>query len=84
MGDAEVQRTVSERIQEELDRLPLPPALPFDCRTTEKSGVSMSDRLDVALIRTDRALGRANDRILRCAEWFDLSFPKTKEPESGP
>ena len=45
--------------------------LPADCRIRERSGVVAGERLDIALIRTDRALGRANDRVARCAAWHD-------------
>lgn len=48
----------------------LPPQ-PADCRAQERSGVQVGDRLDVALLKTDRALGRANARVVRCAEWHD-------------
>jgi hypothetical protein len=47
------------------------PGIPDDCRTRERSGVAMGDRLDVALLKTDRALGRANARVERCAAWHD-------------
>lgn len=47
------------------------PAKPKDCRRIERSGVVLGDRLDVALIKTDQALGRANARIVRCAAWDD-------------
>lgn len=46
-------------------------ALPADCRLRERSGVQAGDRLDIALVKTDRALGRANDRVARCAAWHD-------------
>ncbi len=47
------------------------PNLPDDCRKQERSGVRMGEPLDTALIRTDRALGRANARVKRCADWHD-------------
>ena len=46
------------------------PDLPADCTTREASGVRKGDRLDVALVKTDRALGRANARVRRCAAWY--------------
>lgn len=45
--------------------------LPDDCRQRERSGVRSGERLDIALVKTDRALGRANDRVGRCAAWHD-------------
>jgi hypothetical protein len=55
------------------------PELPPDCRRREGSGVAIGDRLDVALLKTDRALGRANDRVTRCAAWFeDIDAEGTK------
>ncbi|MBG6233356.1 hypothetical protein IWQ55_006598 [Labrenzia sp. EL_208] len=47
------------------------PTFPGDCRYRERSGVRAGEPLDVALIRTDQALGRANDRVSRCAGWYD-------------
>ncbi len=47
------------------------PAYPGDCRKRERSGVRQGEPLDVALIRTDRALGRANARVVRCADWYE-------------
>lgn len=53
------------------------PGYPDDCRKRERSGVRQGEPLDVALIRTDQALGRANARTTRCAGWYDVSahFP---------
>ena len=42
---------------------------PGDCWRKEHSGVTLNDRQDVALKKTDAALGRANQRVLRCARW---------------
>lgn len=47
------------------------PAYPDDCRKQERSGVRTGEPLDVALIRTDQALGRANARVARCGKWYD-------------
>ncbi len=47
------------------------PGYPEDCRRKEASGVRVGELLDVALIRTDQALGRANARVMRCSQWFD-------------
>ena len=47
------------------------PSYPSDCRKRERSGVHEGEPLDVALIRTDQALGRANARVARCAHWYD-------------
>jgi len=54
------------------------PALPADCRLKERSGVREGEPLDVALIKTDQALGRANARVLRCAAWHDDFQTKMK------
>ncbi len=45
--------------------------LPEDCRVLSRAGVQEGDRLDVALLKIDRALTRQNMRTTRCAEWFD-------------
>ncbi|WP_286202358.1 hypothetical protein [Labrenzia sp. THAF35] len=47
------------------------PGYPEDCRRKEASGVQIGEPLDVALIRTDQALGRANARVMRCGRWYD-------------
>lgn len=47
------------------------PALPDDCRRYERSGVRKGERLDVALLRADQAIGRGNARVQRCANWYD-------------
>lgn len=47
------------------------PDLPADCRHREASGVKVGDRLDVALLKSERALGRSNDRVMRCAGFYD-------------
>jgi hypothetical protein len=46
------------------------PDQPEDCRKVERSGVAVGDPLDTALMKTDAALGRANRRVVRCAEWY--------------
>jgi len=47
------------------------PPLPKDCRALSRAGVQAGDRLDVALLKIDRALARQNMRTTRCAEWYD-------------
>ena len=47
------------------------PEYPDPCRQTYRSGVADGDRLDAALVKTDRALSRANGQIRECAGWYD-------------
>lgn len=47
------------------------PAYPADCRKTERTGVRAGEPLDLALLRADQALGRANARLARCGRWYD-------------
>lgn len=47
------------------------PDLPDDCRRREASGVREGDRLDVALVKAERALARQNARTGRCAALWD-------------
>lgn len=47
------------------------PEYPDACRRTHRSGVRDGDRLDAALLKTDRALSRANGQIGECARWYD-------------
>ncbi|QFT30995.1 hypothetical protein FIV00_10945 [Labrenzia sp. THAF82] len=46
------------------------PDYPTDCRKKERSGVREGEPLDLALLRTDQALGRANARVQRCGQWY--------------
>ena len=47
------------------------PEYPDVCRREHRSGVAQGDRLDAALVKTDRALSRANEQIRECATWYD-------------
>lgn len=47
------------------------PVLPDDCDVLSRAGVREGDRLDVALLKFDRALSRQNARTARCAEWYE-------------
>lgn len=47
------------------------PDWPADCRRHERTGVVVGDRLDVAALKGDQAVGRGNARIDRCAAWYD-------------
>src|SRR5262245_8493952 len=47
------------------------PDLPGACRKRSRSGVKAGDRLDVALLKTDFALGEANNRQAYCNGWYD-------------
>lgn len=60
----------ADLVDEALAAAPLPD-LPPDCRLREASGVALGDRLDVALLKSERALGRANGRVGRCAAYYD-------------
>lgn len=46
------------------------PEFPADCRRAERAGVTETDRLDAALVKYDGALGRANARTQRCADFY--------------
>ena len=47
------------------------PEQPADCKRIERAGIKDGERLDIALVKTDRALSRANNRISRCAGWYE-------------
>jgi len=57
-------------VTQEVSKAPLPP-LPGDCTGQERTGVQEADGADVALIKSDRAVGRANDRVRRCAAFYE-------------
>jgi len=70
LGAAAAQKAEAGLVEQALasDRLP---DLPADCRLHEASGVVEGDRLDVALLKAERALGRQNARGRRCAAFYD-------------
>lgn len=47
------------------------PEYPSICRETVASDVKEGDRLDVALLKTDAALGTANNKLVSCGAWYD-------------
>ena len=67
-AEADAAADVVDQALAEASKLPERPA---DCRRRERSGVAQGDRLDVAWLKAERALGRANARIDRCAAWDD-------------
>jgi hypothetical protein len=67
-GQVDKALAVAEEAQELGRNLPEYPDL---CRREHRSGVSKGDRLDAALVKTDRALSRANGQIRECATWYD-------------
>jgi len=78
---AAVEERSAFAVAEEAAKQPLPP-LPDDCRRKEYSGVKIGERLDIALLKTDAALTRANSRVLRCAGFYD-EVKASREPGAG-
>lgn len=70
LAAAERTKVEASLVEEALDVGSLP-ELPPDCRKKEHSGVREGDRLDVALLKAERALGRQNARGGRCAAFYD-------------
>lgn len=70
LGAAEGDKARADLVDEALSAGALPD-LPADCRLAERSGVVTGDRLDVALLKAERALGRQNARGDRCAAFYD-------------
>ena len=68
LGQALATADVIRLAEQELAKLP---PIPADCKKLERSGVKAGDRLDVALLKTDQALGRSNNRVSRCAKWYE-------------
>lgn len=69
LADAKRAQAAAEATRAAITEAAKVPDKPEDCRINERSGVKLGDRLDVALLKTDRALGRANARIDRCWAW---------------
>ncbi len=59
------------------------PTYPSECKTLHRAGVSAGDRLDVAVVKYDRALGRANAQIRTCADWYAAIKDGFAEKETG-
>ena len=70
LGQARSDEARADLVDEALGVAALPD-LPADCRLREASGVKVGDRLDVAVLKSERALGRSNDRVTRCAGFYD-------------
>lgn len=78
-------RTTAEagQVESAIEQTTQLPPQPNDCENMERSGVTNGDRLDVALVKTDRALSRANSRVARCAAWYDdLKQSREQHPET--
>ena len=68
---ADVQSSTIDLAEQERVASRQLPALPAECRKRERSGVKLGERADVALLKTDQALTRANGRVVNCAAWYD-------------
>lgn len=62
---AQAEQKTGELVDRALEVSRLPPQ-PAECGVRVKSGVEAEDALDVALEKTDSALYKANNRIVRC------------------
>lgn len=70
LKDAAVAKAKADQVGAALAEGAKGPEGPADCDVRERSGVEVGDRLDVALIKTDQALYRANNRTQRCAAFW--------------
>lgn len=59
------------------------PTYPADCRITERTSVQVGDPLKVAVIKADQAVSRGNQRIARCAGWYDELKNKLTKKKTG-
>jgi hypothetical protein len=48
------------------------PDYPEDCRIVLAQVLITGERLDIALLRTSGLLKAQNNRINRCADWYDI------------
>ena len=46
------------------------PDQPADCPKPETANVKSGERLDIALVKTDAALDRANAKAKACFDWY--------------
>lgn len=73
------EQSAVERIaQVAVKQVPLPDQPP-ECRKKVKAGVDGSDKADEATVKYDRALGQANEKAVRCSDWYD----RVKKSHSG-
>lgn len=56
------------------------PDQPADCPKPETAMIKSGERLDVALVKTDAALDRANAKAKACSDWY-ASIKKGTENE---
>lgn len=65
-------KVVDEAIKTTVEaaRVTLPP-YPTDCRRQERSGAVIGERQDALILKQDAALDRQNQRVARCADWYD-------------
>ena len=68
-ADRAIQRAAETRAAVEQARQL--PSYPARCRQKHRSGVSASDRLDVALLKADAALVQHHRQTDACAAWYD-------------
>jgi hypothetical protein len=61
---------IAELIRINAKKVPIP-SQPPECRGPVRSGATEADRVDVALIKQDRALGKANATLAACAALYD-------------
>lgn len=73
------QRAAAEQVAATVAAVAPLPENPTECAVKERSGVRLDDRLDVALVKTDQALSRANSRSARCDNWYK----KLREARNG-
>lgn len=50
------------------------PQWPAACKRRVRSGVKLGDRLDHATLKTDFALGQANELLVWCGNWFEKNY----------
>ena len=79
LNDAASTRAQAGLVEEAIAAGQILPEMPKDCRRWESSGVTTGDRLDAALVKTDKALTKANLRVRRCYNWYK----DIKEGNSG-
>lgn len=83
INEAARQEAQAGQVDQAIEATTQLPDQPGDCKRNERSGVTDGDRLDVALVKTDRALSRANGRVQRCANWYEDLKKSREGPEQN-
>lgn len=81
MNEAARTKAQADIVEQALEVSRKLPEWPVTCEGDERSGVQRTDALDEALLKTDIALWRANQKNRRCGNWYKgIRFEQNSAP----